>query len=465
MKKNEIEIETMAKECNGEIKTRGIEQYISKFCSDTREIQKGEMFISIKPEDGSDGTKYIIEAFEKGAIGCITEYEIAEEILQTYKDKTIIKVKDTIKAIQNLAKYKRELYSIPVVGITGSVGKTTTKEMIASVLEKKYKIAKTRENYNNHIGVPLTILDWEEDIEVAIVEMGMNHLGEISILTNIAKPTIAVITNVGTAHIGLLGSKENILKAKLEILEGLPKEGKVVINNDNDMLNSAEISFEKVTYGIEHESMYNAKNIVINEFQTEYTININEAEYKVLIPASGKHFVWNSMCAIAVGNMLKVEEQKMIEAIKNFKNTGKRIEIKEINNIKMINDYYNANLDSVKAALEVLNKIRAKRKLAILGDMRELGEYEEELHRKVGKEIIKNKIDVLVTVGNLAKYVAQEAENLGLKQIYVFENNESCIQNLKDIIKKDDVVLIKASKSMHFEEIAKAIEENTKFIV
>ncbi len=459
MKKNEISKETIEKICEGKIVNKGDESFFSQFCNDTREIKKGDIFISIKPESGTDGTKYIIEAFEKGATGCLTEYELSEEIIQKYKEKTIIKVKDTIKAIQKLAEYKRSLYDIPVIGITGSVGKTTTKEMIGVVLSQKYKTAKNRGNYNNHIGVPLTILEWEDDIEVAIVEMGMNHLGEISELTNIAKPTIAAITNVGTAHIGLLGSRENILKAKLEILEGLPEDGTVVINNDNDLLSKAEIKYKKITYGIENESMYNAKEIVIKEESTEFVTEINNKEYKIFIPASGKHFVWNSMCAIVIGKMLNVEAQKMVKAMKNFENTGKRIEIKEINNIKMINDYYNANYDSVKAALEVLNQITAKRKVAILGDMRELGKYEEELHRNVGKEIIRNKIDVLITVGNLAKYIAEEAEKLGLKQTYKFKTNEECIKELENIIKKEDAVLIKASKAMHFEEIAESIEE------
>lgn len=459
MKKNELTVEIIQKECNGIVKSEGNINLISKFCSDTREIKENDMFISIKPEKG-DGIKYIVEAFEKGACGCITEYGLSDEFVTMHKDKTIIQVENTIKAIQDLAKYKRSLYNIPVVGITGSVGKTTTKEMIASVLEKKYKVSKNRGNYNNHIGVPLTILDWEDDIEIAIVEMGMNHLGEISELTNIARPTMAVITNVGTAHIGFLGSRENILKAKLEILEGLPVDGKVIINNDNDMLEKASIgNYKKVTYGIENESDYMAEDITITEQITKYTTRINGKKYEIIIPASGKHFAINSLSAITVGCLLNVDIEKMIDAMRNFENTGKRIEIKEINNIKMINDYYNANYDSVKAALEVLNKTTAKRKIALLGDMRELGKYEEELHRNVGKEIIKNRIDILITVGALAKYIAQEVKELGLKEVYIFENNEECIKNLNNIIKKDDAILIKASKAMHFGEIAESIEE------
>lgn len=459
MKKNELTVDLIQKICKGKIISRGIERTVCKFCNDTRELQENDMFLSIKPESG-DGIPYIIEAFEKGAIGCITEYELTSEIIEKYKNKIIIQVKDTLQALIELAKYKRNLYNIPVIAITGSVGKTTTKEMIAKVLEQKYHIAKSKKSYNNRIGLPLTILDWDDDIETAVVEMGMNHLGEIRELTNIAKPTIAVITNVGTAHIGFLGSRENILKAKLEILEGLPNSGKVVFNNDNDMLHNTQIeNYETITFGIENKSDYIATNIKISEEETNYKLHIRESEYKISIQASGQHYVYDSLCAIAVGDILNVDAEKMAFAIKNFKNTGKRNEINNINNIIMINDYFNANFDSVKAALEVLYKITAKRKVAILGDMRELGEYGEELHRNIGKEIINKKIDVLVTVGEIAKFIADEAKKLGLKEIYVFNNNSDCIKKLRQIIKKGDAVLIKASKVMHFEEIAESIEK------
>ncbi len=463
MKKNEFDAEVIKKICNGIIKSDGNKCIVTKFCNDTRELNVGDMFISIKPEKG-DGIQYIIDAFKKGASGCITEYDLSKEITEKYEDKVIIQVADVIKAVQDLATYKRNLYDIPVVGITGSVGKTTTKEMIAKVLEKKYKTAKSKSSYNNDIGVPLTILDWEDDIEVAIVEMGMNHLGEISRLTKIAQPTIATIINVGTAHIGLLGSRENILKAKLEILEGLKNGGKIVINNDNDMLHNANLNeYNKITFGIENESMYMAKNIKINEKNTEYNIMLKDKIYKITVPGVGEHYVLNSLCAIAIGDLLSVEKKDMIDAIYEFQNIGKRNEIKKINNVILINDYFNANCDSMKAGLETLYKTEAKRKVAILGDMLELGEYSEELHRKVGKEVAKNKIDVLITVGNCAKFIAKEAESLGVKEVYSFENNKDCISALRKIIKANDAILIKASKCMWFGEIAKSIEEGNSY--
>ena len=218
MESKNISVNKIVEICENTVISRGTASTIKSFCSDTRNLKAGDLFISFKSET-NNGIKYIEEAFEKGAIGCITEYDIPEEIVAKNNDKLIIKVNDIVEAIQKIAEYKRGLYNIPVIAVTGSVGKTSTKDMIANVVAQKYKVNKTQGNYNNHIGVPLTILNWDENTEAAVLEMGMNHLGEISTLTNIAKPTIATITNVGTAHIGILGSRENILKAKLEILE------------------------------------------------------------------------------------------------------------------------------------------------------------------------------------------------------------------------------------------------------
>ena len=218
MKNKNIPVDKIVEICEDTAISMGTASTVKTFCSDTRKIKKDDLFISFKSEVNNNQIQYIEEALEKGAMGVITDCEIPEKIAKKYSEKLLIKVQDVVKTIQKIAEYKRSLYDIPVVAITGSVGKTSTKEMVASVLEQKFNVSKTQGNYNNHIGVPLTILSWDENTEAAVVEMGMNHFGELKILTNIAKPTIAVITNIGTAHIGLLGSRENILKAKLEIL-------------------------------------------------------------------------------------------------------------------------------------------------------------------------------------------------------------------------------------------------------
>lgn len=458
MSNKNIAVDKIVEMCECTVLSRGTASTVKKFCSDTRTIEKNDLFISLKSET-TDGITYIKEALEKGAMGVITEYNIPEEIVNKYNNKLILKVKNITDSIQKIAKYKRTLYDIPIVAVTGSVGKTSTKDIIASVIGKKYNVTKTKGNYNNHIGVPLTILSWNKNTEAAVVEMGMNHFGEIELLTNIVKPTIAIITNIGTAHIGILGSRGNILKAKMEILDGLTPNGCIILNNDNDLLNKCDIkNYRKITYGIENSSNYMAYDITRNETYTEYKIKINNKEEKVYVPVPGDHFIYNSLCAIAVGKELNIETDKIIEGIKTFEITGKRNEIIEINDIKIMNDYYNASYDSMKASLEVLSNIKATRKIAILGDMLELGEYSEKLHSMVGEEVAKNKIDVLCTVGKLSKSTAKTAKTLGTKEIYQFNTNEECIDKLGEIVRKNDAILIKASNAMHFGEISKYLQ-------
>ena len=263
------------------------------------------MYIGIKGEN-TDGNDYINKAFEKGAMGCIIDKLPSKEVLKKYEDKSIIYVEDSIKAIQKVAKYKRSLYDVPVVAITGSVGKTSTKDMIASVLSKKFNVLKTEGNYNNHIGLPLTILNSKEENTAMVLEMGMNHMGEISVLTDIGRPTICIYTTIGTAHIGNLGSRENILKAKLEMLEGITGQKAVVINNDNDLLSAWEKSkpgYDITTYGFESESDYKAYNINLLETGSNFNVDVGEKTYEVNVNVAGTAFVYNSLAAIISRNV------------------------------------------------------------------------------------------------------------------------------------------------------------------
>ena len=435
------------------------EEICEDFCRDSREVKEDDIYLGIKGEN-FDGSIYFEEAFEKGAKGAILQdIQISEENLQKYENKFIVIVENTVDAMQQIATYKRKLYDIPVVAITGSVGKTSTKDMVASVINEQFNTLKTEGNYNNHIGVPLTIFRLKNE-EAMIIEMGMNHLGEISTLTKIAKPKVAVITNVGTAHIGILGSRENILKAKLEILEGLDKDGYIVINNDNDLLHKWYLEnkekYNIITYGIENESDYMAENIISKEDGSTYVLK--GTNQKIEVPVGGNHFVQNSLCAIAVGSILNISKEKITKGIKEFKLTKKRMDISILkNNITVINDYYNANYDSMKAALEYLGNIKEKRKIAVLGDMLELGDYSKQLHENVGKEVSKNNIDILVTVGKEAKYIAKIAEE-NVKQIIVCDTNEEAIKQINQIKKENDCILLKASNGMHFGEILEGIE-------
>jgi UDP-N-acetylmuramoyl-tripeptide--D-alanyl-D-alanine ligase len=457
-----MKVEDIIKATNGKLLIGNLQEDCENFCTDTRKIQKGDVYVGLKGEK-FNGNEYYKEALEKGAkVAVISGIEVTKEDLDQYKDKTIIEVKDSLEAFGDIAAYKRNLYDIPVVQITGSVGKTSTRDIIANVVRTQYKTLQTEGNQNNAIGLPTTLLKLK-DHEAVVVESGMNHLGEIRYLGKIAKPTVAVITNIGTAHIGFLGSRENILKSKLEILENLKPGGYIVINNDNDMLNKwakEDTKYKKYTFGIDEKSDVMAYNIKVNENYSTYNVKIDNKEYSVKVPVSGVHFVYNSLCATAVGNLLNISPENIIKGIETFTLTKNRMEIDKIkDNVTVINDAYNASYDSMKAALEYLKELPGNRKIAVLGDMFELGEFAEEIHRKVGIEVITHKVDMLVTVGELANYIADEAEYLGMPKDQVIRLNTTteAINYLNDNLEKDDVVLLKAANGMHFAEIFKGI--------
>lgn len=439
-----------------------------EFSKDTRTIKGGEIYIGIKGEN-FDGNNFWKEALTQGADAVIVQdINFKEEELKEFKNKTIIKVENTLEALYKIAKFKRELYNIPVIAITGSVGKTSTKDIVANVVSKKYKTLKTEGNNNNNIGMPLTILKLK-DHEAMVLEMGMNHFGEISLLTNIAKPNICIITNIGTSHIGNLGSRENILKAKLEILEGT-KNPTVIINNDNDLLHKwYEENKEKYnikTYGIKNQSEFMAKDIKLDENSSEFkVINFNKnQENSTTVPVGGEHFVLNSLCAFTVGKELEIDEKDITSGIESFELTKKRMDIIKLKNgVEVINDAYNASLESMKASLKYLGNIQEKRKIAVLGDMFELGEFSKELHKSVGTEVYKNNIDILICSGENSKEIVKQAnkEGLSTKSTYYVENKEEILEKLKDICKKGDVVLFKASNGMQFYKIA---EEYQKYV-
>lgn len=438
------------------------------FSKDTRTIEQGDTYIGIKGEK-FDGNLFWKEAFHKGAdIVIIEECELNPKDLDTYKqqNKCMIQVRDTILAIGQMASYKKKCYQgkLKVIGITGSVGKTSTKDMIASVASQKYKTLKTEGNNNNNIGLPLTILRLQEE-EVAVIEMGMNHLGEISYLSKIAKPDLAIITNIGTSHIGNLGSRQNILKAKLEILEGMEQK-KLIINSDNDLLNQWNLEekgeIEVHTFGIHQESEFQAEDIELQENSSQFICNTQEEKISLNVPVAGEHFILNALCATAVGKLLGLNQEQIKNGIENFQLTAKRMEIKHLkNNILLINDSYNASYESMKAAIVSLKNRKAKRKIAVLGDMFELGEFSEKLHREVGKEIYLNSIDLLYLIGENARYIGEEAEDCGYdtNNIHYFKNKEDLLKELNKTIQEDDVILLKASNGMKLFEIADSISE------
>ncbi len=429
------------------------------FCIDTRKIQENDVYVGIKGEK-FDGNTLWKEALENGAsVDIIANIDFSNENLEKFKNKAIILVDDTKKALQQIAKKKREMYGkdFPIIAITGSVGKTSTKDMVANVLNQKYKTLKTEGNFNNDVGLPLTLLRLENH-EAAVVEMGMNHFGEIRLLTNIANPTISVITNIGTSHIGNLGSRENILKAKLEILEGMDKPT-LVLNEDNDLLQKwREENSENIityTYGIENNALAQAKDIKLNEENSEFTCILGENKFNVKVPVAGIHFVYNALCSAVIGNLLGLTIDEIKRGIETFELTKKRMEIINLKDgITVINDAYNASLESMRASIQNLAGYTRK-KIAILGDMFELGEFSENLHREVGKEIVKNNIDTLICSGENAKFIVEEAKKQGMNKenIHYFENKEEILNFLNSLHLSNTVILWKASNGMKFFEL------------
>ena len=456
----DIRVKDIIKITNGKLISGDDEYICKKYERDSRKVTNGDIYIGIKGEK-FDGSTFWKDALNNGADGVIiTKQKISEDDLEKYSKKIIIEVEDTLKALYEIARHKRSLYDIPVIAITGSVGKTSTKDIIGSVVSQKYKTLKTEGNQNNNIGLPLTILKLE-DHEAAVIEMGMNHFGEISLLTSIAKPTLAVITNIGTSHIGNLGSRENILKAKLEILEGM-NIPRVVINNDNDLLHKwYEENKEKIeihTYGIKNKSEINAVEIKSDEENSRFYAQTENEKFEIDVPVGGEHFVYNALSAVEVGRLLDISKEQIQNGIKNFELTKKRMDIKKLENgTTIINDSYNASYESMKASIKYLAEHTGKRKIAVLGDMFELGEYAEELHRRVGEEVAKNNIDILICAGNNSKYIIEGANKNSKTEKIILKNNDEILKKLIEIMQKDDIVLIKASNGMKFFEICQKL--------
>ncbi len=455
-----MKIKEILKVIKGKMLFGNEELEVENFSKDTRTIQKGDIYIGIKGEK-FDGSNFWNQALDAGATAVIiSNIQISKEEKEKYKDKTIIQVEDTLDTLYEIAKYKRSLYNIPVIAVTGSVGKTSTKDIIASVVSQKYKTLKTEGNNNNNIGLPLTILKLK-DHEALVVEMGMNHFGEISLLTNIAKPTLAVITNIGTSHIGNLGSRENILKAKLEILEGM-KIPRVIINNDNDLLhNWYEENKEKIeihTYGINNSSDVIAEKIELGEEKSKFVAKTSSEKVNIDVPVGGEHFVYNALCGFMVGKVLGLTSKEIQNGISKFELTKKRMDIRALKNgATLINDSYNASYESMKASLKYLSNRTDLRKIAVLGDMLELGEFSKELHEKVGEEVANNNIDILICRGKFAKDIISKASKNRKTQCILLQNNEEIVSKLKEILREGDVVLIKASNGMKFYEICQKL--------
>ena len=426
---------------------------------DSRTVSEGQLFIPIRGEH-FDGHDFIEQSIFNGAIAYLTE---KKDII--YPDTNIILVENTIEALQNLASYYRSKFNIPFIAVTGSSGKTTTKDMIASVLGEKLNVLKTQGNFNNEIGLPLTVFQLESTHRIAVIEIGMNHTGEIRRLVNIVKPDIAIITNIGLTHIEHLGSQDNIFKAKREILETLTRDQTALLNGDDPFLSTIDNElFKTVFLGI-HGNKLDGKAFDIHskkmgiDFKYKDLKNLEEEDYSLKLP--GVHNVYNSMFAIYIGKHFGLSKEEIQSGLNHFKPSKMRMDIIHHGGLTIINDAYNANPDSMKAALEVLKNSGNNRKIAILGDMLEMGEWLKTAHLEIGKYVKQLNIDLLIAIGQAAQYYVEGSIEHGMEKnqaLYV-KNNKEAIDLLKSILNKGDIILIKGSRGMKLEEIVSFLQE------
>lgn len=425
---------------------RNFETDVTGVSIDSRTINPNDLFFAIKGEK-FDGHDFVDKALGLKASAVVCSKK------DRYANGNIIYVEDTLKALQDFARYYRLSFNIPFVAVTGSNGKTTTKEYINTALASSFKTSYTKGNLNNQTGVPLTIFSIEEDSQAAVIEMGMNNLGEIKELSSIILPDIAVITNVGTSHIGHLGSRQNIFKAKTEVLEYLDN-GYLVVNADDDMLCNLKSNhkYTVIRTGINADNLdYCAKDIILNIDNT-YSFSVKNSRIKLSIP--GVHNINNALLAIAAADLLNADFNKSVNAIGACVNQKMRTQITNIDGYMIINDAYNANYDSMKASIDILKNYKS-RKVAILGDMLELGDYEEIMHIKTGEYLAKNQIDILIAIGKNAGNYMKGALEYGFeeKNIFVFNDMLQAKTSIKDIICKGDTILLKGSRGSSMEKI------------
>ncbi len=429
---------------------------ITDICTDSRDVKPGSLFVALCGLK-FDGHAFVKTAMEKGAAFAVVQKG------GDYGTDKLLLVNTTRQAFLDIAGLYRSKFNPVVIAVTGSVGKTTTREMIAAAVKSKYITLKTENNLNNEVGVPKTMLELDPSVEAMVLEFGMVNLGEIRELTVPAKPDIAVITCIGTCHIENLGSRENIKKAKFEIIEGLKKGGTLLLNKDNDMLRDVCLpDYNVVYYAVEDKSAdITAENIVEHEDCTEFDIVSGGESYRAQIPCIGVHNVLNALAGFGAGVAAGVKPEHAAAALANFRSTGMRQRVRKCREVTVIEDCYNANPDSVKAAMLTLGSRKVPdgaKKIAVLGDMLELGAVAESAHLAAGEEAAAA-ADVLFCYGELGALIAKGAKDAGMKNVKHFNSKDELAQELRRIARHGDVIWLKASRGMRFEDIAEAFYE------
>ena len=441
----------------GAVIPRGlIESRPLKIVTDTREITVNSVFVALKGEK-FDGQIFISQALELGAVLIIAENIPDNQLINANK---IIVVENSLKAYQKLASIYRHKFSLPVIAVTGSNGKTSTKDILASALQESFCVLKNQANFNNEIGVPKTLLELKDIHQIAVVEMGMRGLGQIAELAAIAKPTIAIITTITPTHIELLGSLKNIAQAKAEVFKEFAASNLVVLNYDNIYTREMQPACQKIYFGFSEEADIAAIDIVADSKQTQFTCvdKVRNLDYQVRIPLLGRHNIAKTLAALAVASFLETDLTKVLLGLATCKLSSMRQSIEEYaNNVLVINDAYNASPISMQMGLETLQSLsKQRRSIAVLGDMLELGTHAQTLHIQVGKYCLENKIDIVYTYGELAKLISDFLADKGII-VKHFLDKQLLAKDLKSCLQKDDVLLVKGSRGMKMEEIIEMI--------
>lgn len=449
--------------CGGSgLENRHEDTMIEGISTDSRSIQAGQLFIPIKGES-FNGHDFITMAIGKGAVAALWN----KDEPKPNNDFPFILVDDTVKALQELAKSYREQLNITVIGITGSNGKTSTKDILASLLNTQFKTHKTKANYNNYIGLPTTILEMEEDTEMAVLEMGMDNFGQIELLTFIARPDAAIITNIGEAHLEGLITPENIAKAKLEILKGLKPNDLFLYYGDDTILkkviDKSELDFNIKTYGKEDSNDYQAEVIFVNESGDSFNIR-KPLDKEFFIPMLGEHQVLNATAAIAVAEYFGITLENIEKGLLEIEKTSMRNEVLKGDGVTILNDSYKSNPSSLLAALNTMyNMTGYDQKVVVLGDMQGLGDEEIKMHRDIGASIDPSQIDYVFTYGPLSQSIGETARiKLGEEKVISFNNFEEkpeLMEKLKEILKPNALVLTKGSRLLQMEEVAQKLME------
>ena len=452
-----LKVKELLEATNGKLLNGNLEDEINNYKIDSREVKSGDFYIPIVGEN-VDGHRFINDTVKNNCSGFfvsnIDSIDI-QKIKEVNKDIIIIEVEDTKKALVDIGIFNRNKHKdIEVVAITGSVGKTSTREIVSSVLSQQKNILVTEKNMNSYIGMPLMTLKLEEQ-EMAVLEAGIDFVGEMDILNKLLVPDVAVVTNIGTSHIGKFGSQDIIFQEKTKIANGLKGKKILLLNGDDEYLRRYENPSVKILY----YSIKDAKNIVINENTIEYDTLIYNKEEHIIVNALGNHNILNSLVAIKIGEIYNISVDKIKRGIFQYQNISRRMEKILFNNITIIDDTYNASPSSMQSGLISIDEIKDKRKIAVLADILELGDYAKEIHLKMGKVFKELKYDVLIAYGENMKYLIENAKNY-IKEVYYCKDSTEAEKKVREIMRENDVIYFKGSNSMFVNKIVDDLKKD-----